>query len=264
MSDTLKRIEAYKREEIAHRRAACSYEDMANKARDASPVRGFIKALEGKAARDQIGLIAEIKKASPSKGLIREDFNPSDHAQAYEKGGAAGLSVLTDGPSFQGHEDFLIEAREACALPVLRKDFLYDPWQVVETRALGADCILIIMAAVTDDEARRLYNEALKWDLDVLVEIHNEDELDRALPFDEALMGINSRNLRTFETDLGVFDSLAQKVTTGRMLVAESGLFTPQDVSRVKASGAQAILVGESLMRQDDIEAATLQLLSNE
>lgn len=263
MTDVLARIAAYKREEVAARKAALPQDAVEARAREASPPRGFRAALERHVEETgRPALIAEIKKASPSKGLIRADFDPPALARAYERGGASCLSVLTDGPSFQGDDAFLAAAREATALPCLRKDFLVDPWQVAESRALGADCILIILAMVDDALAAALLSEAGRFGMDALVETHDEAEMERACRLGGDLVGINNRSLRTFEVDLATTERLAMLSPVRALLVAESGIFTPDDVARVSRAHAQAILVGESLMRQADVEAATRTLLA--
>lgn len=262
MTDVLERIAAYKREDVAGRKAALSQDAVEARAKLASAPRGFRTALERRFAETgRPALIAEIKKASPSKGLIRADFDPPALARAYERGGASCLSVLTDVPSFQGDDAFLGQAREATALPCLRKDFLVDPWQVAESRALGADCILIILAMIDDALAADLLAEAARFGMDALIETHDEAEMARACALGGDLVGVNNRSLRTFEVDLETTERLAMLSPVRALLVAESGIFTPEDVARVSGAHAQAVLVGESLMRQADVEAATRTLI---
>ena len=256
----LDEICATKREEVADRRSRSTIGDLDAAALMQSAPRGFEAALR-KASRDGFGLIAEIKKASPSKGLIRADFDPADHARAYEAGGATCLSVLTDAPYFQGHEDYLLQARAACALPVLRKDFMVDPWQVAEARAIGADAILIIVAALDDTEMAEIEAAAIERRMDVLVEVHDEAEIDRAAKLKSRLIGVNNRDLKTFTTDLATTERLAALAPENTLLVGESGIASHDDCQRLARSGVRSFLVGESLMRQADVTAATRALL---
>lgn len=259
----LDRIKAYKLEEIAARKRARPLADIEDAARAAPPVRPFHAALKAAQERGGYGLIAEIKKASPSKGLIRADFDPATLAGAYARGGATCLSVLTDGPSFQGSEACLTAARAASGLPCLRKDFLHDPWQIPQSRAMGADCVLIIMAAVSDAQAAELEDAALDWGMDVLLESHDRAELARALALKSPLIGVNNRDLRSFDVSLATTETLAPLIPADRMSVAESGLFTPADLARLAHAGARSFLIGESLMRQRDVEAATRAILAD-
>jgi len=260
MSDKLTEICETKAGEVAARKGAATIGDLDAYAAHQTAPRGFEAALRTKAANG-FALIAEIKKASPSKGLIRENFHPAAHATAYERGGAACLSVLTDAPYFQGHEDYLMEARDACSLPVIRKDFMIDPWQVAEARAIGADAILIIVAALEDVQMAEIEAAAIERGMDVLVEVHNELEMERAARLASRLIGVNNRDLKRFVTDIGTTERLVPLAPEGALLVSESGINTHADLERLAACGVRTFLVGESLMRQDDVEAATRSLL---
>jgi indole-3-glycerol phosphate synthase len=264
MSDTLTKIVADKRRHVEARKAKRTLAEVEDAALRADKPRGFAAALKSTIKSGRYGLIAEIKKASPSKGLIREDFDPPTLARAYERGGATCLSVLTDEPYFQGKDEFLVQARNACGLPVLRKDFMIDLYQVAEARALGADCILLIMACLDDEMASDLTKLAHRWEMDVLVEVHDAAELERALRIDSDLIGVNNRNLKTLAVDLATTEQLAPRVPRDRVLVAESGLSSPADLARMAKVGASAFLIGESFMRKPDVEAAVREILVRE
>lgn len=262
MADILDKICAYKLDEVRAAKAKISLEALHKNIPSQTPPRGFYQALKDKVDAGEYGLIAEIKKASPSKGLIREDFDPALLASAYEKGGATCLSVLTDAPSFQGHPDYLGLAKQSSELPVLRKDFMLDPYQVVEARSWGADCILIIMACVSDAQASELEMAANDLGMDALIEVHDRDELTRALDLSSPMIGVNNRNLKTFETRLETTEELVSDIPSDRLIVSESGLNTKEDLARMSKSGVRTFLIGESLMRQEDVSAATRALLS--
>ena len=260
--DILKKIVARKREEIAERSAKVSVEELKAKLADASPVRGFVDSIKSKIAADQPGVIAEIKKASPSKGILREDFKPADIARSYEQGGAACLSVLTDVDFFQGGDEYLQQARAACSLPVIRKDFIIDPYQVVEARVIGADCILLIVACLEDEQMQELCSLATELGMDVLVEVHDAEELERALKLNIPLMGINNRNLRTFDVTLNTTLDLLERIPADRIVVTESGIHTQDDVTLMRKNNVNAVLVGEAFMRADEPGEKLAELFS--
>ena len=262
MSTILDRIKAYKLEDVAARKISHPLAKIEEAAHVASPPRGFARALADNATT-AYGLIAEIKKASPSKGLIRTDFNPAELAKAYEMGGATCLSVLTDTPSFQGDDSYLVQARAAVALPCLRKDFMYDTYQIAESRALNADCVLLIMASLSDAQAAELEAAAIAWGMDVLIEVHDRTELERAAALKSPLIGINNRNLHSFEVTLDTTRELARRVSEDRLIVSESGLNTAEDLAEMARYGVRCFLIGESLMRQDDVAAATRKILAH-
>lgn len=261
MSNALENICADKRDHVAALKARRPLSAVRGNAEQAPPARGFANALRSAVAKGGYGLITEIKRASPSKGLIREDFDPAALAKAYARGGASCLSVLTDTPYFMGADDHLCAAHGAVELPVLRKDFMIDPYQIAESRALGADCVLLIVAALDDSLAADLEAQALGMGMDVLIEVHDEAELDRALALRSPLIGINNRDLKTLQTDIATTPQLAARVPNDRMIVSESGLNTPADLASMAKGGARCFLIGESLMRQPDVEAATRLLL---
>ncbi|MBC8407863.1 MAG: indole-3-glycerol phosphate synthase TrpC [Rhodobacteraceae bacterium] len=262
MENILNKIKTYKIEEVKERKLKLPISSLESKAANADKVRGFQNSLK-LSSSNGFALIAEIKKASPSRGIIREDFNPSDLAIAYQKGGAACLSILTDNPSFQGHESFLINARKKIKLPVLRKDFMLDPYQIVESRSINADCILIIMAFVSDSLANELEATAFEYNMDVLIEVHDEFELERALKLRSTLIGINNRDLKTFKVSLSITKKLAKLIPSEYTLVSESGIFTNNDMIELSKYGARSFLIGESLMREEDVANATTHLLSS-